>query len=115
MNKWTNAGYGANTPQIFTLVDYVDKTPIDTTNTCSTPPTTTPATPPMQLISGTKGFYVCVGSDVNNNVNTVAEVYLRGNALARIQNDKIEPNAGNTSYFPQATTRVQGRGFVFTK
>jgi type II secretory pathway pseudopilin PulG len=133
MNKWKNPVTNATdyTQDILPLVDYIDQTPISSTTnpepTCPAPPVTTPITPPMQLVpkfSGSggslatdsvkiRGFYVCVNSD-----NTIAEVYLRGNALARIQNDRLDFNStdeGKKSYFPQATIRVKGRGFIFTQ
>ncbi len=106
--------------QILTLVDYIDQTKIDTTNNPA------PATCPtgMQQIpkftgsgysvaSGdvrTASFHVCVDS-----LNTAAEVYLRGNALARIENTPPDYNKNKKNYFPQARIRVEGRGFVFTK
>ena len=55
-------------------------------------------------------FYVCVDSP-----DTVAEVYIRGNAVARIQNNNLDFNDSKKSYFPQVRTTVEGRGFLFTK
>ena len=58
----------------------------------------------------TASFYVCVDS-----VNTVAEVYLRGNAFARFENTPPTYTEQTKNNFPQARIRVEGRGFVFTK
>ena len=99
MNGWTKSSTAYN-QQILTVVDYLDRTQ-DTTNIfpISTCPTTS-----------TNSFYVCIDS-----VNTVAEVYLRGNALARIENTPPSYSEQSKNYFPQARIRVEGRGFVFTK
>jgi prepilin-type N-terminal cleavage/methylation domain-containing protein len=131
MNKWEPKSGETITNDTVTLSDYIDQTPIDNTKNpapaCPTPPVTVPPTPAMQIIpkyggSGdvaptnsvnTRGFYVCVDS-----TNTAAEIYIRGNAIARLQNNDInfdisEVNAN--SYFPLSSIRVKGRGFVFTK
>ena len=131
MDNWTAKTGETYTQQILPLVDYIDQTPIDSTTnpapTCSTGQSssnssaTTEILPNFSGTSGysvptgntnTRGFYVCVDS-----TNTVVEVYLRGNALARIQNNNFNFNANtsNKVYFPQVSRRVQGRGFVFTK
>lgn len=57
-------------------------------------------------------FYVCV----NSNKNYV-RIYLRGNALARIQKTNPPPtfSANNSAYFPTVTALVQGNGFLFTR
>jgi len=119
MNTWKKDSKSYK-QQILTLVDYIDQTKIHTTNN------PVPATCPtgMQQIpkftgsgysvaSGdvkTASFHVCVDS-----LNTAAEVYLRGNALARIENTPPDYNKKKKNYFPQARIRVEGRGFVFTK
>ncbi|NES19881.1 MAG: prepilin-type N-terminal cleavage/methylation domain-containing protein [Symploca sp. SIO3E6] len=53
-------------------------------------------------------FYACVNSQRN-----YARIYLRGNALARIQNTN---NFGDrsSSFFPVGTVQVQGSGSLFT-
>ncbi len=121
MNQWTAKTGETYTQQILPLVDYIDQTTINSTTnpapTCSTGQllpnfsgTSVPSVPTGNTI--TRGFYVCVDSD-----NTIAEVYLRGNALARIQNNNFNFNTStsNKVYFPQASRRVQGRGLLFTK
>jgi type II secretory pathway pseudopilin PulG len=130
MNQWTK-GTEAYTQDILPLVDYIDQTSINTTTNpqpteCPIPRTTTPP-PAIQMVpqftgSGdsvatantkTRGFYVCVDS-----TNTVVEVYLRGNAITRLLKDDLDYSnlrKERETYFPQASIRVQGRGFVFTK
>ncbi|OUL21854.1 hormogonium polysaccharide secretion pseudopilin HpsC [Nostoc sp. 106C] len=120
MNQWvkTNETY---TQDILALVDYVDQTTIDTTTNpepvCSTGQLVPKFSGTGDAVATdnvkTRGFYVCVDS-----ANTVAEVYLRGNSLARLQTTNLNFDQSNQSrkiYFPQASIRVQGRGFVFTK
>jgi len=120
MDQWTATGE-TYTQQILALVDYIDQTTINTT-TNPAPSCSTGQMVPQFSGSGdavatgnvqTSGFYVCVDS-----TNTVAEVYLRGNALARIQNTNItfdQTSEDRKIYFPQASTRIQGRGFLYTK
>ncbi|MEM1393438.1 MAG: hormogonium polysaccharide secretion pseudopilin HpsC [Cyanobacteria bacterium P01_H01_bin.150] len=125
MNKWESDIYTTNTPDIVTLVDYIDQTKIDTVKKTNPRPAECPTG--MQQIPDfartikdnnvvptgdveTASFHVCVDS-----INTVAEVYLRGNALARIENTPPSYNKERKNYFPQARIRVEGRGFVFTK
>lgn len=99
MNAWTKSAT-AYRQQILTVVDYIEQTQTTTNNFALSSCPTTP----------TNSFYVCVDS-----VNTVAEVYLRGNALARIENNPPSYSEQTKNYFPQARVRVEGRGFVFTK
>lgn len=122
MNNWKKDSVALNYDQnILPLVDYIDQTTTDTTinpaPTCSTNPNVTMV--PQFTGSGdkvatdnvkTRGFYVCVDS-----ANTVVEVYLRGNALARIQSTDIDYKNGRKIYFPEANIRVQGLGYLFTK
>ena len=99
MNRWTKSGT-AYSQDILTLVDYIEQTQTTTNNFDLSSCPTTP----------TNSFYVCVDS-----VNTVAEVYLRGNVLARIENTPPAYSEQAKNYFPQARVRVEGRGFIFTK
>jgi type II secretory pathway pseudopilin PulG len=56
-------------------------------------------------------FYACV----NSNKNYV-RIYLRGNALARIQKTNPPPfSANNSAYFPTVTALVQGNGSLYTR
>ena len=111
MNAWTksNLAYTASTK---ILIDYLDHSTgasvpplVSCTNTSSTAqqvPANGTANNPLEIYS----FYACVDSSKN-----LARVYLRGNALAR-----IEPSATYTSsrdtYFPTANVQVQSRGLI---
>lgn len=119
MNKWESGTYTANSPKVLALVDYIDQTKVINNSQAPTCSNSEYQLIPQFSGSGdslatgeikTRGFYVCVDSK-----DTVAEVYIRGNALARIQNNNFDFNENKKSYFPQVSTTVQGRGFVFTK
>ncbi|MBD1899043.1 hormogonium polysaccharide secretion pseudopilin HpsC [Trichocoleus sp. DQ-A3] len=133
MNQWqklqTNAN-GANSNYsnpTNVLIDYIDQTPsvtpgVPTRVDCGTvfqDTTTTPPTPLGKAVPSpasvnalginNSSFYACVDS-----LNNRAQVFIRGNALARIQN--TAPNYSPQSvYFPTATIQIKGRGFLFTK
>lgn len=123
MNQWTNSKQKYQ-QDVLTLVDYIDQTPISSDGDKTNPAPSCSPSSPMQLIpqfsgsgdsvaSGdirTRSFYACVNSD-----STVAEVYLRGNAIARIENPPPTYRKDISIYFPQASVRVQGRGFLFSK
>ncbi|MEH1823448.1 MAG: hormogonium polysaccharide secretion pseudopilin HpsC [Nostoc sp.] len=100
MNSW-KAASSAYTQQASVLTDFIDQTSIASTPTCST------GTPSYGSFMG---FYTCV--DV---ANTTAQVFLRGNALARLQNSNFDYSLTNQTYFPTASVRVQGRGYLYTK
>jgi hypothetical protein len=118
MNKWKKSSETYSTGDIATvLIDYVDQT------TDSRPDATCPddvkdpndstknliTWSPVKPTSMT-GFYVCV-----DKANTTAQVFIRGNAMARMENDaaKIKYSEGNKTYFPTTSVRVQGRGFLY--
>ncbi|MBN3868968.1 hormogonium polysaccharide secretion pseudopilin HpsC [Nostoc sp. JL33] len=109
MNSWKTAStaYGQ---QPLVLIDYIDQTSIGSaTLTCPTAVLNSAITP--TLSSGTfMGFYTCV--DVPN---TTAQVFLRGNALARLQTSNFDYSSNNQTYFPTANVRVQGHGYLFSK
>ncbi|MDZ7960044.1 MAG: hormogonium polysaccharide secretion pseudopilin HpsC [Aulosira sp. DedQUE10] len=121
MNQWTKKSGENYSQQVLALVDYIDQT---TTDTTANPAPSCSNGQMVPTFSGSgdsvatnnvkvRGFYVCVDS-----TKTVAEVYLRGNALARIQNTNLNFDQSSESrkiYFPQASARLQGLGFVFTK
>jgi prepilin-type N-terminal cleavage/methylation domain-containing protein len=108
----TNVSYG-DSPVV--LVDYIDQT----TTTSGAPsaitcPTGTSKVTPASFNGRTTGqmtsFYACV-----DTTNTAAQVFLRGNALARVRNSSLNYNSSRKNYFPEASVRVQGRGFLFTQ
>jgi hypothetical protein len=54
-------------------------------------------------------FYVCV-----NSTNTVARIYLRGNALARLQPNQPETSRrASSTYLTTANVRAYGRGKLY--
>lgn len=63
----------------------------------------------QRISAGNDAFVACVDSEKGT-----ARVYIRGNALARIQNDSQYRQA-RSSFFPLVSTQVEGRGFLFTK
>jgi type II secretory pathway pseudopilin PulG len=107
MNQWQTA-LGAsdtyssvtNPVQVVTLIDYIS----------TTAPSSTPCSSPNLVGSQTSGFFVCI--DANE---VLAQVYIRGNALARLQNNNLAYSDNQKTYFPSSSIRVQGRGFLFSK
>ncbi|MDZ8262021.1 hormogonium polysaccharide secretion pseudopilin HpsC [Nostoc sp. ChiQUE01b] len=121
MNSWTGGGTYNQDPVV--LVDFIDQTTItDETPTVTAASITCPAPTSLvfQRVPSTivrRGFYACVNSVGADNRSAV-EVYLRGNAQARlIQNDetKVRYAQSKSSYFPSANIKVQGSSFIFTK
>ncbi|MFB2772962.1 hormogonium polysaccharide secretion pseudopilin HpsC [Pelatocladus sp. BLCC-F211] len=111
MNQWqTSLTASQNyTQSVVTLVDFISTTgPSITTSTTGVCPGTNAS--PQLVGSLTSGFFACVDAD-----QVLAQIYLRGNALARIQNNNLAYNDSLKNYFPTASIRTQGRGFLFTK
>jgi type II secretory pathway pseudopilin PulG len=108
MNSWTKAP-AAYDNKIDILIDYVDhSTNSVPAATCSpnTPQSTWSTITPGNNMTG---FYACV-----DRANTTAQVFIRGNALARLESNpnNITYSAANSTYFPTTNVRVQGRGFL---
>lgn len=121
MNSWTNSlAAGVAYDQVpVVLVDFIDQTttvqetPAATgVVTCSTGFRQVPAAATLVR----KGFYVCVNS-VGADNKSAAEVYLRGNAQARLLEDETKARYAEkkSSYFPSANIKVQGSSFIFSK
>ncbi|MEH2369080.1 hormogonium polysaccharide secretion pseudopilin HpsC [Nostoc sp.] len=114
MNSWTGGGSYTQDPLV--LVDFIDQTTIAQgapAATCST----NFSQVPVAATSVRTGFYACISS-VGTDNRSAAEVYLRGNAQARlIQNDetKVRYAQSKSSYFPSGNIKVQGSSFIFTK
>jgi Tfp pilus assembly protein PilW len=102
MNQWQTAS-GTYTQRVETLIDYVSTT---------APPSASaaPCSSPKLVGSQTSGFFACVDAS-----EVLAQVYIRGNALARLQNNNLASTDNSKSYFPSSSIRVQGRGFLFSK
>ena len=100
MNLWTKTTT-PYTDKALTLIDYVDQ------STADSPIQNCPADMPrVPSNTNIRGFYACV-----NSSNTLAQVYIRGNALARTSNTNSY-SASNSAYFPTASVQVKGRGFL---
>lgn len=102
MNRWTkktSEEYSTDA-RVLTLIDYVDQSNL-TPQAC---PTGMQRVPSTATLPG--GFYTCVDS-----ATTSAQVYIRGNALARIENNSTF-STNQSAYFPSATIQVKGRGFL---
>ncbi|MBW4543071.1 MAG: hormogonium polysaccharide secretion pseudopilin HpsC [Symplocastrum torsivum CPER-KK1] len=124
--NWTraqrSASYNYGDTQFVTLIDYIDQTPgssIATQPACSPNPRPNETTPylnrqvpdPATVGAGfpIDSFYACVSTD-----QTVAQVFIRGNALARIRPKNPPPvyAANQSSYFPRASIQAQGSGLL---
>ncbi len=124
MNAWpgtTLPSYNASTPQPEVLIDYIDQSPFDAPTQGCPPITRTRTNLPVDYSLTTAsqvpvappaaaGFSACVGVE-----STSAQIFLRGNSLARIQPKAPNPpgysNAQSVStYFPTVRVQVQGRG-----
>jgi hypothetical protein len=117
MNSWTRLSQyttkSAGAPDVVTTVSYSDAPTvlvdfIDQTITGA--PAATCPTGISQISHTMTSFYACI-----DRVNTTAQVFLRGNALARLQTNNLNYKPNQKTYFPTASTRVQGRGYLFTK
>jgi type II secretory pathway pseudopilin PulG len=113
MKKWRKDGI--YTADAIVLIDYVDQTtdsppaatcPADIAATTTTDGITWSVIKPTSMT----GFYVCV-----DRANTTARVFIRGNALARIDDNAntIKYTASKKTFFPTISVRVQGRGFLY--
>ncbi len=122
MNRWKKGADRYNDSSINVLVDYVDRETarsqiIPAALECdrSAIPGVTPRTEREQRVpraTTANSFYACVNSTEN-----YARIYLRGNALARLDKKNPSPSytARNSAYFPTITIQVKGNGFLFTR
>ncbi|WP_330483235.1 hormogonium polysaccharide secretion pseudopilin HpsC [Tumidithrix elongata] len=142
MNAWS-AGGAWSAGSGFTLVDFIDDTAYNATpytppviiqdNTIVNANNSSPATATgcngdngtgsnitgSQRVPGTfnttspaaslTSFYACV-----NSTNSVARIYIRGNALVRLNDNRAIkfPNANNTPFLPTANIQVYARGVL---
>ncbi len=105
LNQWEKvAGVNYKTP-VQTLVNYIDISPEENNNN---PQDICPNDNYLQVPEESEdGFYVCVDSE-----KKIAQLVLRGNALARITTSQKQYNflKKQSSYFPTVTMQVEGRG-----
>jgi type II secretory pathway pseudopilin PulG len=112
MNKWKkhSSAYTASTN---VLVDFIDQTTTGAPSfvTCSG---NSVKVPPDNFNAGTvssmTSFYACVDKTTNT-----AQVFIRGNSLARIETNVNNLNYSDDkkSYFPTASINVQGKSYLF--
>lgn len=109
MNQW-QAATANYTQRVETLVDYISTTGPTPTSTTATdcPGGSTPS--PKLLGSKTSGFFACVEA-----AEVLVQVYLTGNALARVQDNALTYADSKRNYFSSGNIRVQGRGYLFSK
>ncbi len=111
MDQWTNSlgkqcsssvpSSATYTQEIYTLVDYIS----------TSGPAISCASGQQGIGSNTSGFYACV-----NAGNVLSQLYLRGNAFVRLNNNNNTPYTSSiASYFPAASVQVQGRGFLLVQ
>jgi hypothetical protein len=124
MNQWQRSGSFTNDPQV--LVDFIDQTPRDQTNVPNITPSCAqddnqPGVTITPISSTTMtSFYACVSNyaDPTNQgqVISTAQIFIRGNALARIQTSNIdyEDNSQQT-YFPTVSAIIQARVSLYTQ
>ncbi|WP_427162778.1 hormogonium polysaccharide secretion pseudopilin HpsC [Aliinostoc sp. HNIBRCY26] len=114
MNKWKKSS-SSYTADATVLIDYIDQSTASPRPNATCPPDSTSPAITWSRIADTRttsmtGFYVCV-----DKTNTTAQVFIRGNAVARIENntDKINYIDSRKTYFPTLSVRVEGRGYLF--
>ncbi|MEB3146236.1 MAG: hormogonium polysaccharide secretion pseudopilin HpsC [Cylindrospermopsis raciborskii 1523720] len=116
MNGWRkhSARY-TNDPIV--LVDYIDSRINNIPPAVCPPNSTNPKITWSRVTSSifshtTTGrmtsFYACV-----DRLNVTAQVFIRGDAVARIPNNLNINNNHLSHYFPTVSTQVQGRGFFY--
>jgi prepilin-type N-terminal cleavage/methylation domain-containing protein len=112
LKTWKKKAGSTYTDVPVPLVDFIDHTTV----LAGAPAATCPpgyAKLPSSSVDTLKmtGFYACV-----DEPNTTAQIYLRGNALMRLQNTSDQVYSVNKSnYFPSANALIQGRSYLFTK
>lgn len=114
MNQWKKGSGNYNDPTTI-LVDYIDHSTVANGVAQVTCPPEMQAVPEysnanVNNIFKTYSFYTCVDSS-----KTLAQVYLRGNALARIENGVMTYSDSKSTFFPKATIQVKGRGLLDAK
>ncbi|MBD2385711.1 hypothetical protein H6G32_09885 [Cylindrospermum sp. FACHB-282] len=128
MKAWKKASE-IYTTDAAVLVDFIDQTKNDATPaapaaTCpSSPATWSQISPPASFAalnpntSKMTSFYGCINKTADVTDVTAIRVFLRGNALARIENDESKINYVDSkkTYFPNASIQVQSRGYLYTK
>jgi type II secretory pathway pseudopilin PulG len=124
MNQWQRSGSFTNDPQV--LVDFIDQTPRNQTTVPNiTPSCAQDANQPGVTITPISSatmtsFYACVSNyaDPKNQgqVISTVQIFIRGNALARIQTSNIDyKDKSQQTYFPTVSAIIQARGSLYTQ
>jgi prepilin-type N-terminal cleavage/methylation domain-containing protein len=120
MNQWQASNTTAYTQNVQVLTDFIDQTTTGTNLPTATCPANEKDTDGNDVTKWSKitpgsftSFYACV--ETLKSPNSTVELSLRGNALARLQNNNIDYSKDNKNYFPSGSIRVEGRGYLFTK
>lgn len=123
MNQWQRSGSFTNDPQV--LVDFIDQTPINPTNVPNITPSCANANQSSVTITPISSttmtsFYACVSNyaDPTNQgqVISTAQIFIRGNALARIQTSDIDyKDNSQQTYFPTVSAIIQARGSSYAQ
>lgn len=123
MNQWQRSGSFTNDPQV--LVDFIDQTPRDQTNVPNITPSCANANQSSVTITPISSttmtsFYACVSNyaDPTNQgqVISTAQIFIRGNALARIQTSDIDyKDNSQQTYFPTVSAIIQARGSSYAQ
>ena len=123
MNQWQRSGPFTNDPQV--LVDFIDQTPINPTNVPNITPSCANANQSSVTITPISSatmtsFYACVSNyaDPTNQgqVISTAQIFIRGNALARIQTSDIDyKDNSQQTYFPTVSAIIQARGSSYAQ
>jgi type II secretory pathway pseudopilin PulG len=124
MNQWQRSGSFTNDPQV--LVDFIDQTPRDQTNVPNITPSCAqddnqPGVTITPISSTTMtSFYACVSNyaDPTNQgqVISTAQIFIRGNALARIQTSNIDyKDKSQQTYFPTVSAIIQARVSLYAQ
>jgi len=101
------------TPTINILVDYISTTGPGSTGNTENPitcPYNSSGTQLQGIGNSTTGFYACVDA-----TNVFAQVYIRGNALARLQSTNIAYSNNTSTYFPNENVQTQGHGYLYVQ
>ena len=98
MNRWKKKTETYQDPAVI-LVDFVDENTSKIAPNCPANTQQVPST-----LAG--GFYACVDS-----YRTSAQIYIRGNALARFEKDTTYSD-DKSIYFPTASIQIKGRGLL---
>lgn len=124
MNQWQRSGSFTNDPHV--LVDFIDQTPRNQTTVPNiTPSCAQDANQPGVTITPISSatmtsFYACVSNyaDPTNQgqVISTVQIFIRGNALARIQTSDIDyKDNSQQTYFPTVSAIIQARGSLYTQ